>query len=115
MGKNSGATVLADPKTPKRSWFGSGLWVLMGLAMSPLVYEAALLCLANWRVMQGGDRYVATPALDRVSRVFAELRYCLGQSVNPIFHDLPWRPEYVLGLAAAWAFGGGLLLRTRWR
>ena len=43
--------------------------VLLGLALAPLFYEGAALCIARWTAMFGPYRHVETSMLDRKSVV----------------------------------------------
>lgn len=107
-------TILDDPPSPRRSRVRPVLTVLLGLALAPLVHEGALLAIANWRAMNGDVIYVRTPVIDALGTAVSQTSESVQTTVGGFFHELPWRPEYVIGVAVAWAIGGGYLLRSVW-
>jgi hypothetical protein len=109
-------TTYTDDQTPRGwSWLRIAATILLGLAVSPLVYDGARVCVGQWRGMRGENPYVETPVFDAVGAGFEAVRLAWHNSVEVVFYNLPWRPEYVMGIAAAWAIGGSFLLRSRWR
>ena len=107
-------TMADDPPPPRRSRLRTVLTILLGLALAPLVHEGALLCVANWRAMNGETTYVQTPVLDAIGVTLNQSSDSVQTTVGGFFHNLPWRPEYVIGVALAWAAGGAYLLRSVW-
>ncbi len=113
MRKCSGG-MLDDPPPPRRSRLRSVAAVVAGLALAPLVYEAGLIGVASWRAMSGVEMHVHTPVLDALSARWESAREAARLSLSAVFHDVPWRPDYVLAVAVVWVIAGAYLLRTQW-
>lgn len=106
--------MLGDPPPPRRSRLWPVLTILLGLALAPLVHEGALLCVANWRSLNGDATHVRTPVLDALGAALIQLSESTRATVGGFFKNLSWRPEYVIGVAALWAIGGAYLFRSVW-
>jgi hypothetical protein len=87
------------------------LAIVMATAAAPILYESALLCVANWQSALGRSSGVRTPVLDwtrdLLDRVTAE---ALGLVV-PWFHHVPWQPSHVLLVASVAMTCSMLMLR----
>ncbi|MBX6312795.1 MAG: hypothetical protein IRY99_07755 [Isosphaeraceae bacterium] len=104
-------SVLLDDPPPPRLGLRNILAVMLGLAISPILYESSRLCAANWQGMHGEAPYVETPIIDAVGISLASASQAIGQSVERFVHDTPWNPRYVLAVGLAWVLIGSRLLR----
>jgi hypothetical protein len=104
-----------DPPPPSdgRSLRRSALVIVLGLALSPIVYESSAQCAAGWAAMYGSVRQVDTPVLDRLGRCMDALAGAAHETGERAFHALPWKPALVIPIALAWAALGALILRGR--
>jgi hypothetical protein len=89
------------------------LAVALGLALSPLVFEASSLCTAQWRSMAGPVVIVQTPVLDTLGWIFTSTGSSVSHSIAGMLHSVPWRPSVVIPLTFVWAGFASLLLRHR--
>src|SRR5690349_9472696 len=76
--------------------------VALGMAIAPLVYEGAALCVARW-----------APVLDAIGRGVEPVLKSVQRSTSRTFKNVPWRPTMVIPVACAWAFCGSFLLRRK--
>lgn len=100
-----------DGKEGKRPKRRALVAVVLGLAFSPIVFEASSLCAAQWRSMNGPIVTVQTPVLDTFAWLFGSIWAIASQTVGKAFHNIPWRPSLVIPLTFAWAGAASLLLR----
>lgn len=87
-------------------------WVLIAL-VSPIIFEAAKLCFADWTGMIGARSEVATPVLDAIRAWKDDLAVNLTRVVRSYFVRLPWKVSMVVPIACGWALFASLLLRRR--
>jgi hypothetical protein len=87
--------------------------ILVGLALSPLVYEASAICAAQWRTMWGASVTVETPVLDAFGRYGRSVALETRRKLETSVRDHHWRPALVIPLACAWAGLASMLLRRR--
>jgi hypothetical protein len=85
--------------------------VLLGLLLSPIIYEATLLCAAQLRGMIGAQPLVETPVLDTVGAGLRAAGDDIGLTLAPVLHRLPWNPTYVVVFGLLWASVAALILR----
>ena len=102
---------IANSFAPRRSWREYALLAILVLICSPVLYEAALLCWANWHAMWGQVQSVETPVLDSFGTVLAAVARPVQMSVKGAFLNMPWKPTLVIGLGISWALVGIKLLR----
>ncbi len=97
---------------PRRRWRYSNLLpVALGLLLTPILYEASLLCVAEWRAMSGPIAPIHTPVFDAIRSAFLWARQDVGSFLSPAFHALPWRPAVVIPFAVFWTGVAAWLLR----
>jgi hypothetical protein len=87
------------------------LAVLVGLLVAPICYETTALSVARWRSLGGRTTTVSTPVLDGIQSTYREFRRTGNRVVESKFHDLPWKPQWVLACGAVWVVIGWLYFR----
>ena len=83
----------------------------MGLLLSPFVYEATLIGLAQWRGMNGVAREARTPILDTLKHAFDDTRHEAENVFPLLFRRITWTPATVIPFAIFWTGLAALLLR----
>jgi hypothetical protein len=103
-----------DPEPPRRKERRRAVVaILLGLTLSPFIFEGSAQCAAKWRAMYGPAASVKTPALDVVGSSLVYVASAFKRPVMDAVRYLPWRPRVIIPLACAWALFGCLLLRRR--
>jgi hypothetical protein len=100
---------LAPPRRRSRSRVA--IMILLGLLLSPLVFEATLLCTARWKGMIGVEPHVKTPVLNALGDGLRSAGEDIRLTLAPVLHQLPWNPSYVVVFGLVWASIGVLMLR----
>lgn len=81
------------------------------LILSPIVYEAGLLCYASWQSLFGVYPHIQTPILDILSGGYQTASFDLKQMFSGIFRQSPWKSSYVITFAIFWTGVLAMLLR----
>lgn len=110
MAKNS-VGILEESAPPRRSRAGTVVKLLLIAALTPIIYEGTMVCVAQWRSMYGPVVVARTPVLDFFYESFRELRGTSGQWVPRQMRGLPWKPAVVIPLIIAWTGLAVLMLR----
>jgi hypothetical protein len=100
---------VAPPR--RRSRTRVAITILLALLLSPLVFEATLLCTARFKGMIGVEPLVKTPVLDTLGAGLQSAGEDIRLTLAPVLHHLPWNPSYVVVFGLVWAFIGVLMLR----
>jgi hypothetical protein len=79
--------------------------------LSPVLLEAARLCLSNWQAVTGRIEHVETPILDRVGIFTWGLLHSGRRWMNYRLHDLPWNPFAAMIVLLSLAFLVSIPLR----
>ena len=89
-----------------------GLMVLsMFLILSPVMYEAGLLCFASWKGLFGAYPHVQTPVLDVLSGGYETASFDFKQMFSAVFRQSAWKASYVIPFAIFWTGVLAMLLR----
>lgn len=94
----------------RRRW-RSGFAILFGLMLMPICYETSLLSVARWKSMTGPSVTVETPVLDTIQTGYRQVIRVGGRAVSSRFHNVPWRPSWVLAIGAFWFLLGWMFFR----
>lgn len=81
------------------------------LLLSPVLYEAGLLCVASWQGLFGVYPHVKTPVLDVLNGGYESVRFDLWQRFSGVFRQGGWKSSYVIPFAIFWTGVLALLLR----
>lgn len=103
-------SLLDVPTEPRVRRFSRIRAVLLGVLLTPLVYESTLISMARWRSMLGGAAPVETPVLDGINADLDRIGYAIRGAVAAWFQDPPWQAGGVLALGGVLAFVGWVLL-----
>lgn len=85
--------------------------LLLAAAAVPILYESALLCVANWQAALGRTSTIRTPVLDGTREVLDRITEEALGLVVPWFHHVPWQPSHVLLVASVAMTCSMLMLR----
>lgn len=98
---------------PKRQRIRIMRWVVIALflVLSPVFYEASLLCYASWKGLFGVYPHVQTPLLDILSGGYETASFDLKRMFSGVFRQSPWKSSYVIMFAAFWTGCLAMLLR----
>jgi len=103
---------LFDVTPPRRrSRTPAAIVILLGLLLSPLVFETTQLCTASWRGMTGTVPFVDTPMLNTLGSGLQSAGDDLRSTLSPVLRNLPWNPSYVVVFGLGWASLAALMLR----
>jgi len=103
---------LSDDTPPRRrTRTRAAIAILLGLLLSPLVFEASQLCTAHWQGMTGTAPIVATPMLDTLGSALRTAGDDIRSTLSPVLRKLPWNPSYVVVFGLGWASLAALMLR----
>jgi hypothetical protein len=104
--------ILDDHQPRPRRWrYSSALTIVLGLLLSPVVYEVGLLSAARWRGMSGTVPEVHTPVIDALGKVVASVRDEVQTTADPVLRDFSWKPSVVIPCAVVSTGIASLLLR----
>ncbi len=81
------------------------------LILSPLFYEAGLLCFASWKGLFGAYPHVQTPILDFLSGGYETARFDIRQMFSSLFRQGAWKSSHVITFAICWTGALAMLLR----
>ena len=95
----------------RRTRLRTCLALALAVLLASAAYETLIVCAAHWRAMWGQVETVETPVLDAFVDAYEGLAVPVRGQVAHTFHDMPWRPSLVIGLAVAWALAGSRLMR----
>ncbi|GAC1335945.1 MAG: hypothetical protein NVSMB14_03500 [Isosphaeraceae bacterium] len=95
--------------SPCRFW----TTIVLGLILTPLIYDGTKICLARWQSMYGPAVEFETPAIDALTSTFHALYSATRDQTSEPFRNVPWSPPHVLGIAAVWVACGSMLLLRR--
>lgn len=102
--------MMDEQKQPRRK-LPAVVTIVLGLLISPLVYEGSLICAAQWKSMYGMAESPKTPVLDFIADTASQMRRETGEVLTPIFRTVPWKPAVVVPIAILWTGVSVLLLR----
>jgi len=77
----------------------------------PVCYEATALSVARWKSMTGPSATVETPVLNALDSGYKQIMRTGGHAVSSRFHNVPWKPSWVLAFGAVWCFLGWMFFR----
>jgi hypothetical protein len=100
---------VAPPR--RRSRIRVAITILLALLLSPLVFEATLLCTARWKGMIGVEPHVKTPVLNALGAGLRSAGEDIRLTLAPVLYQLPWNPSYVVVFGLGWAAIATLFLR----
>ncbi len=103
--------IMDDSRKPRRRRVSAVLTIVLGLLVSPLVYEGTLLCVVQWKMMYGPVETAKTPVLDYLAESYNQGSKDLGEILTPVFRTVPWKPAVVIPFAIAWTGLAALMLR----
>jgi hypothetical protein len=81
------------------------------LLLSPVIYESAVLCVANWQGLFGSHPHTSTPVLDVLGDAYQTTSHDFRLWSRGIFNRTPWRSSFVIPFAIFWTGVLALLLR----
>ena len=93
------AQPLDDRPRRRRSWTSIALAVLIVLLISPVLYESTVVCVSRWKTLCGVPMTVETPVLDAIASEWETVRLELHWVSRHYFHDMSWKPSYVIPFA----------------
>ena len=97
------------PFSPSRFW----ATIVLGLILTPVVYDGTKSCLARWQSLFGPAVECETPAIDALTSMFDAVYSATRDQTSEPFRNVPWSPSHVLGIAAVWVACGSMLLMRR--
>ena len=103
--------VIDDAPPRRRSRTPAAVAILLGLLLSPLVFEATRLCTAHWKGMLGNVPFVETPILNTLGSGLQSASDEIRSSLSPVLRNLPWNPSHVIVFGLGWASLAALMLR----
>jgi hypothetical protein len=105
--------ILDDHQPRPRRWrYSSALTIVLGILLSPMVYEVGLLSVARWRGMCGTVPGVHTPVIDALGKAVASVRDEVQTAAVPVLRGFSWKPSVVFPCAVIVTGIAVLLLRT---
>jgi hypothetical protein len=105
------AQPLDDWPRRRRSWTSIALAVLIVPLISPVLYESTVVCVSRWKALCGVPMTVETPVLDAIVSEWETVRLELHWVSRRYFHDMSWKPSYVIPIALSWTGVLALALR----
>ncbi len=100
-----------DAPPQRRSQTPAVIVILLGLLLSPLVFEASQLCTAQWKGMTGTEPFVETPILNTLGSGLRSAGDEIRSTLSPVLRRLPWDSSYVVVFGLGWASIAALMLR----
>ena len=89
-------SMVADPPPSRPSWLRRSRPILLGLLLSPVIYEGTALCINRWRAIAGERVETRTPALDACNAMLDRVTQTIQPWVSRLFCDTSWSPTSVL-------------------
>ena len=84
---------------PSRSPLRIVLTVAVGLLLSPIIYESALICASRWKGMVGTSSELRTPVLDALTTQVVAAALTVATTGRAVLGKLPMGPAWVIGYA----------------
>jgi hypothetical protein len=81
------------------------------LALSPVIYESVMLCVAQWKGFFGVSMRVETPVLHRLGSILDLGREEISLQTHAFFHQGTWSTSLVVLFALFWTGVLAMLLR----
>jgi hypothetical protein len=85
--------------------------IALGFVLAGPIEEAGAVCVGQWCQLMGTNIEIRTPILDLVNDNLETANSSVWSWLSPQFHRLPWKPSYVLPVAAVIMVVGTLMLR----
>lgn len=95
--------------SPLRFW----ITLVLGLCLTPLIYDGTKICLASWESLFGPSTEYETPAIDALTSTFDAVYSAARDQTSAPFRAVPWSPSHVFAVAAVWVVCGSILLLGR--
>ncbi len=105
------ASISVDDRPRRRGPRAGALLALLLLALSPVIYEAVLLVVAQWKGLFGVGMRVETPVLHRLESMLTLGRQELSLQTHGFFHQGTWSTSFVVLFALFWTGVLALMLR----
>ena len=102
---------LDDTPPRRRSRTPAAITILLGLLLSPLVFEATQICTSHWKGMIGPVPFVEAPMLNSLASGLQSAGDEFRITLSPVLRNLPWNPSYVVVFGLGWASLAALMLR----
>ena len=81
------------------------------LVLSPVLYEAAAICIASWKTALGSYTVVETPVLSAIRESWRTGRIEAASWLYPLTHSYPWKASVVVPFFLLWTMIAAIPLK----